>query len=415
MANPTSPYVFISYSHDDCDFAAGLSTRLRRAAIPHFRDTEAIAWGDYIPDRIHDALTRATHLVVLISPGSEQSQWVSYEMGFARGKDIVLVPYLLHPKMKLPGFLSNIRYLASEADEAEFITSLKSLKKAKRKPTASSGSSENDKRQSIKAGLAQIRSQHPGVRQDGIDLLVELKAIDHLMPLLGHRDRTVRGASAEALARLHHPDAIEYLVGGLGFTGSRSRSPIIPNVEDLFVYYGDAALPVLLERIPDSLGYYDGPERWTHALTNAASRKGASVLLERAIHTGRKEFFTAAIRTGAKFKKDDLLKGIDAHTPKAYDRKSAQRYIAGLLAESATASAQWARRLVKKWLLAQIQEFPPTKMYGSHAIASFGRTALTMGAVTPTEVRDVATSNKNSQLRAELLEELENWPDDSGT
>lgn len=414
MVNPTTPYVFISYSHDDADFASGLSTRLRRASIPHFRDTEAIAWGEYIPDRIHDALAQATHLIVLISPGSEQSQWVSYEMGFARGKDIVLVPYLLHPKMKVPGFLSNIRYLASESDEAEFIASLKSLKKRKKRPTADSGAKANGDT-TIKAGLSQIRSEHPGVRQDGIDVLVDLEAIDDLMPLLGHRDRRVRGAAAEALARLHHPDAIEYLVGGLGFTGRRSRSPIIPNVEDMFVYYGDAALPVLLERIPDSLGYYDGSERWTAALTNAASKKTASVLLEQATQTGRKEFFTAAFRTGAKFKKQDLLNAIETYTRKAYDKKDAQRYIAGLLAESASSSAQWACRLVKKWLLAQIQEFPPAEEYGSYSIARLGRTALSMGAVNVGELRDVATSTKNSKLKSQLLEELENWPEETGT
>jgi hypothetical protein len=116
MTTNRQPYVFISYSHADATSAEQFSLRLQQARIPHFRDTEAIEWGESIPERVHSALEKATHLVVLISPGSEKSQWVAYEMGYARGRQVTLVPYLLHPRMTVPGFIANLRYLTGSYD-----------------------------------------------------------------------------------------------------------------------------------------------------------------------------------------------------------------------------------------------------------------------------------------------------------
>ena len=128
--------VFISYSHSDKAFAAAFAERLKRAGVPHFIDVESIDWGEDIPDRIHEALEQSTHLVVLISPGSEQSQWVAYEMGYGRGSSKVLVPYLLHPSMRLPGFISSKRCLKSAKEERKFISRLQRLLKSSAKPKA---------------------------------------------------------------------------------------------------------------------------------------------------------------------------------------------------------------------------------------------------------------------------------------
>lgn len=124
------PFVFISYSHADEKFATEFSARLKKAGLQHFIDRRSILWGDDIPDQVHRALERATHLVVLISPGSERSQWVAYEMGFARGKKVKIVPYLLHPSMQMPGFISSIKYLQDAKDETEFLSALRRKRQA---------------------------------------------------------------------------------------------------------------------------------------------------------------------------------------------------------------------------------------------------------------------------------------------
>jgi transcriptional regulator with XRE-family HTH domain len=119
-----STFVFISYSHTDAEFANGFAERLRKAGIPHFRDVKSIAWGEDISERVHQALEESSHLVVLISPASAQSQWVPYEMGYAKGRNVVLIPYLLHPSMPLPSFIASRRYLSSPDEEGVFIASL---------------------------------------------------------------------------------------------------------------------------------------------------------------------------------------------------------------------------------------------------------------------------------------------------
>lgn len=415
MKNSSDAYVFISYCHDDSDFASAFSARLRKAGIRHFRDTEAIAWGEHIPARIHSALEEATHLVALISPGGEQSQWVSYEMGFARGKNIILVPYLLHPKMKVPGFLLNLRYLSNESDEADFIKSLKTFKKAGSAANTRKSAGAENKEMTIKQGLKKIRSDHPLVRQDGIDTLVDFNEIDHLMTLLGGRDRGVRAAAAEGLARLRHEDAIEYLISGLGFTGTRSESPIIPGVEEFFVYYGDLALEPLLSRIPDILVGDEAQMRWTTALLGAASKKTATLLLEKAIETGRKEFMTAALSPRVRFKKDQLAKAIDSCLSMAYYKYGAQQTLARLLARSANSTSLWVRRLVKEWFVIRARYYDVDSRNVEWTVIDLCGSALTMGAISTKELRELSSLVKNNYLKAALFRVAEEWKDESGT
>ncbi len=133
------PVVFISYSHSDAKFASALARRLKRERIQYFLDEHSIQWGEPIPERIHQALDQATHILIVMSPGSEQSQWVSYEAGYASGRNLVLVPYLLHPRMKLPEFLASRRYLRNRQDEKRFIQSLRHWHSDVPQPRSSKG------------------------------------------------------------------------------------------------------------------------------------------------------------------------------------------------------------------------------------------------------------------------------------
>ena len=127
-------YVFIAYSHDDQEFALRFAQRLAWESIPHFIDVLSIPWGDEIPEHIHRALERATHMVVLISPGSEQSAWVSYEVGFAKARGIHLIPYLLHPSSEPPGFLKDNLYLKGRDQEPSVFATFKSYQRPARSP-----------------------------------------------------------------------------------------------------------------------------------------------------------------------------------------------------------------------------------------------------------------------------------------
>jgi hypothetical protein len=244
------PYVFISYSHDDADFAEGFSTRLQQARIPHFRDTDAIEWGESIPERVHSALERATHLVVLISPGSEKSQWVAYEMGYARGRQVTLVPYLLHPRMTVPGFIANLRYLRTGSpDETQFIASLRRmLQKAKRlqgqmserdkKGKAAQSSSETDDKKLL---IKLVCSTNPAKQEQAMEPVMRLgkEALSVLHELIGHRRLDVTITAYKLLGEITHESSLPYLQAGLypRRTSSKLRFPTAEYAANALLWY----------------------------------------------------------------------------------------------------------------------------------------------------------------------------------
>jgi len=115
-------YVFVTYSHKDRPFVDRFCGRLGDQGIRFFRD-ERVEPGEELVERVEKELARATHVVVIISSASLQSQWVAYEIGFARGRGITVVPYIIYPGLKMPGFISRYRYLQRE-EEAVFIERL---------------------------------------------------------------------------------------------------------------------------------------------------------------------------------------------------------------------------------------------------------------------------------------------------
>lgn len=120
----TRAFVFISYSHADRKLADRLAARFRQRRVPHFLDVKRVAWGDDLPGTVHDALEKATHVLVIISPGSAKSSWVPYEIGFARARGIKVIPYLTHGEMDVPDFLRNIFQVSSESEERDFVDSM---------------------------------------------------------------------------------------------------------------------------------------------------------------------------------------------------------------------------------------------------------------------------------------------------
>jgi hypothetical protein len=119
--NPGRAYAFLSHHHHDASVASQISERLYQAGIAHFLSEKSIAWGGEIPGAIHTALKRASHIVVIITPGAVRSAWVAYEVGFARGAEKIIIPYLQHLDVEIPHFMHNLRQLRGARDEALFI------------------------------------------------------------------------------------------------------------------------------------------------------------------------------------------------------------------------------------------------------------------------------------------------------
>ena len=109
-------YVFISYSHVDKELVTELSAVIDRLQIDYFLDQKDINWGDSISSEIESGFVKVTHIVLVLSPASLKSSWVSYETGIAKGRGLKILPLLTHPSLDLPGYLANTSYKTSVGD-----------------------------------------------------------------------------------------------------------------------------------------------------------------------------------------------------------------------------------------------------------------------------------------------------------
>lgn len=121
--------VFISYNHSDNVVVEQICSTLKERSIDYFLDSKDIPYGKPISGSVKDAFETSTHLVVVISPGSNQSAWVPFEIGMATGKGIPVLPVLAHPRMKLPDFIHDLKCFRSvdEFKEHFFLVSVNSL------------------------------------------------------------------------------------------------------------------------------------------------------------------------------------------------------------------------------------------------------------------------------------------------
>ena len=107
-------HVFISYSRMDRNFVSEIETVLKEEHIQYFLDEKNIEWGGEITNTIEDAISNdITHVIVVISPASLKSHWVSYEIGYAKASGVKILPFLTHPAIDLPLFLSKYNYIVS--------------------------------------------------------------------------------------------------------------------------------------------------------------------------------------------------------------------------------------------------------------------------------------------------------------
>lgn len=105
--------VFISYSRSDAGIANKIAKVLDELKIGYFRDVKDIEWGQSVRKRVRNALHDCIAVVVIVSPGSVESQWVPFELGHASATRKQILPYLTHPMMKLPPYIGDHHYVAS--------------------------------------------------------------------------------------------------------------------------------------------------------------------------------------------------------------------------------------------------------------------------------------------------------------
>src|SRR5215471_8111087 len=86
-------HVFISYCHEDEDFAHILEEKIRQNEFGAWRD-QALSAGEDWRAEIDAGIREALAAIVILSPGSIRSAYVNYEWAFARGSGIPVIPIM---------------------------------------------------------------------------------------------------------------------------------------------------------------------------------------------------------------------------------------------------------------------------------------------------------------------------------
>jgi HEAT repeat protein len=255
MRERAGPFVFISYSHSDRDLALAFSGRLREAGVDHFRDLDNIPWGRSIPEAVHEALERATHLVVLISPGSKSSQWVSYEVGYARSRSVEIIPYMTYPEEDVPEFLKTYRRLLLGEEPAFIDTLFRSSAGAspawgspKREADPGRQSPETEKFRSLILG---VQSGGSSYRQAVVRDLASKGApvVPAMIQAIGDGPELVRAVAAEVIGAVGE-DA-ESAVPALCMALVDGLQPVREAAATALGQYGRKAIPALLGGLED--------------------------------------------------------------------------------------------------------------------------------------------------------------------
>jgi hypothetical protein len=87
-------HVFISYSHEDADYARHLSSELQSRGIKTWMD-EQIPKGALWAKVVIDNLIGSSALAVIMTPAAEESEWVQKELLIALDRKLPIFPLLL--------------------------------------------------------------------------------------------------------------------------------------------------------------------------------------------------------------------------------------------------------------------------------------------------------------------------------
>lgn len=148
-------HLFISYSRKDEVFSALCETKLKAAGYKVFRDTSSVRGGTQWETEIKTAVKTALAVIVLISPDSAMSEWVTIECSLARLYKRPVVPVLIRSlDGDLPPPVIDLQIINSVSDiEGAFSKLLQSL------PDPDQGTTLGEARDSYLA-RATLRSQH---------------------------------------------------------------------------------------------------------------------------------------------------------------------------------------------------------------------------------------------------------------
>jgi hypothetical protein len=102
--------IFISHSHDDHEFARLLKKRLEKNKLKAWIATDRLEAGVNWTGEIDQAIRQAAAVVVIMTPKSAQSQYVTYEWAYALGAGTRVIPVIWKPT-RFHSHMQHLQYI----------------------------------------------------------------------------------------------------------------------------------------------------------------------------------------------------------------------------------------------------------------------------------------------------------------
>jgi len=237
-------HVFISYCREDAAFAQAVEQRVKAAEFTTWRDLDVRAGGDWRSE-IDDGIKDAMAVIVVMSPQSAQSVYVSYEWAFALGAGVPVIPVLLnltfsglHPRLSTTQGLD----FSGDRPWKKLLTSLQEIASADRPFTVRV---PRDAPPAVQQAARSLDSVDSKERESAIQSLGQMNhpaAVDALVEALRHPTQQVRLQAAVQLIGFHDARAVPVLLESQGWKGQEVEPWKIARI-------GESAVPGLVNAL----------------------------------------------------------------------------------------------------------------------------------------------------------------------
>lgn len=270
-------HVFISYKHEEQDFVEMLIRQLEAAGFPVWLDTEQLRAGENWRESINEAIRDSFALILVISPDSKRSEYVTYEWAFAQGAGVKVIPVLLKLTEKLHPQLEILQYLDfTDRARPSWDKLLRRLWELQGEQQPYTVTVSRDAPQPVRTAVAALDSHNAEERRSALMTLAQMNhsaAYAALVSAVQHPMRDVRVDAAFLLAKqTHYKDAaaVPGLLDALQDEDPRLRAAACKALGD--IGDGSAVADLLRLMVQDP----DANIRWQ--ATGALGKMGATAV-----------------------------------------------------------------------------------------------------------------------------------------
>jgi len=205
-------HVFISFSHEDGNFANTLKHDLSQTGFESWMDIERLLRAETWQETIDVHIRKAFVLIAILSPAASTSTCCIYEWSFASGRGIPVIPLIVKPTKLHPRLETLKRHDFSNSAIQPWSGLLEQIKQIQG-TNAPIRDTEIDR--GILPWLDDLYSEDPRLRLAAVNALGESRnplAVPDLLGALGDDDRETRLAILRAIGKIADPRALPRLL-----------------------------------------------------------------------------------------------------------------------------------------------------------------------------------------------------------